>query len=191
VVIWAAIAAIAAVTQTVVLAAAAYYAFTQVREAQRARLLDTLIALRQDIDSEESRLNRYALFNELPDDLTSSLTPEQDRVVDRIVVEYENIGSLVVNGFIDFNLIADLYGNSAERSWKRAEPWIMKERMRRNDAAYLSNFEKFAKKCIEYNLQKHGEELQPFRRAAKPPRSNHRSRARLDRSPANSCRLSA
>jgi hypothetical protein len=90
---WAGIAAIAAAIQTAILAAAAYYALTQVREARQIRLLQIITSLRHDIDSTESRQNRYALFNELPDDLTSSLTAEQDRVVDRVVVEYDNIGS--------------------------------------------------------------------------------------------------
>ena len=142
---WAGIAAIAAAIQTVVLTAAAYYAFTQAREARRVRLLNILISLRHDIDSSESRQNRYALFNELPDDLTSPLTAEQDRVVDRVVVEYENIASLVINGFIDFNLIASLYGNSTERSWKRVEPWIQKERMPRNSAPYATNLRSLPK----------------------------------------------
>ena len=84
--------------------AAAYYAFTQVKEARQDRLLNIIISLRHDIDSTESRQNRYALFNELPDDLTTSLTAEQDQVVDRVVVEYDNIGSLVINGFIEFDL---------------------------------------------------------------------------------------
>ena len=168
--VWTAIAAVAAAIQTAILAAAAFYAFTQVREAQRTRLLSVLIALRQDIDTPESRRNRYMLFNELPDDLTSPLTVEQDLVVDRVVREYENIARLIENGFIDFNLMADFYGNSAERSWKRVEPWIQKERARRNNTTYAPDFEKFAQKCIEYNTQKHGEELQTFRRAAKSAR---------------------
>jgi hypothetical protein len=169
-VVWAAIAAIAAAAQTVILASAAYYALIQVREVRRARLLDILISLRHDIDSPEALQNRYVLFNELPDDLTSSLSAEQDRVVDRVVIEYENIGSLVVNGFIDFNLMANLYGNSTERSWKRAEPWVQKERIRRNGAPYAPNFEKFAKECIEYNAQRNDRGLRPFRRAVKPSR---------------------
>jgi hypothetical protein len=78
-------------------------------------------------------------------------------------------------GFIDFNLIADLYGNSTERSWKRVDPWIEKERARRNNATYAPCFEKFAKRCLEYNAQKHGEELQTFRRAIKPQRSKRSS----------------
>ena len=61
------------------------------------------ISVADYIDSPESRQNRYALFNELPDDLTSELTAEQDRVIDRVVVEYENIGSLVVYEFIAFS----------------------------------------------------------------------------------------
>jgi hypothetical protein len=174
--VWAAIAAIAAAIQTVILAAAAFYALTQVREAKRGRLLNILISLRRDIDSTESRHNRWILFNELPDDLTSPLTAEQDRVVDRVVIEYENIGSLVVNGFIDFELMADLYGNSTERCWKRVGAWIMKERMLRNNATYLPNFERFAEQCIEYNVQKHGgEELQIFKRVVKPPATKTRS----------------
>jgi hypothetical protein len=172
--IWAAIAAIAAATQTVILAAAAYYAFTQVREARNTRLLNVLLSLRDYIDSPESRQNRYELFNELPDDLTSGLTAEQDKVIDRVVVEYENLGSLVVNKLIGFQLIADLYGNSAERSWKRVAPWVQKERARRNNATYVPNFEKFAEKCAEYNARKHGEELQTFRRATKLPKGKNR-----------------
>ena len=165
--IWAGIAAIAAAIQAGILAAAAYYAFTQLKEARRVRLLNILLSLRHDIDSTESRQNRYELFNKLPEDLTSPLTAEQDWVVDRVVVEYENIGSLVINGFIDFDLIASLYGNSTERSWKRAEPWIQKERMRRNNAPYATNFEKFTKKCVEYNALRHPGGLDPFKRTVK------------------------
>lgn len=72
--------------------AAAYYALNQFQEARRARELAILIPLRYEIDGEGSRKNRYALFNELPDDLTS-LTREQDLVVDQVVVEYDNLGS--------------------------------------------------------------------------------------------------
>lgn len=164
-----------------ILAAAAYYAYTQVREARRARLLSILTSLRHDLDSTEARQNRYTLFNELPDDLASPLTAEQDNVVDRVVVEYENIGSLVVNEFIDFDLMASLYGNSTERSWRKVKPWVRRERIRRNNAPYATNFEKFAKKCIEYNAQKHQGGLQPFRRAVKVSKGKqlwprHRSR---------------
>jgi hypothetical protein len=184
VLIWAAIAAIAASAQTVILAGAAWYASRQVREARNDRRVNIMLSLRDYIDSPESRQNRYVLFNDLPDDLTSELTAEQDKVIDRVVVEYESIGSLVVKGFINFDLMADLYGNSAERSWKRVKPWVQKERARRNNATFLPNFEKFAKECIEYNARKHGEELQTFRRAAKLPRSQRMiSWRRGDRGP--------
>jgi hypothetical protein len=166
---WNTIAAIAAAVQTAILVAAAYYALVQVKEARRTRLLNVLISLRQDIDSTESRQNRYVLFNELPDDLTSPLTVEQDMVIDRVVVEYENIGSLVVNGFIDVSLMTSLYSNSTERSWRRVEPWVQKERARRNNAPFLVNFEKFAKYCIEYNAQIHPGGLQTFKRTVKLP----------------------
>jgi len=172
--LWGTVAAIAAAIQTAILAAAAFYAFTQVREAQRTRLLSVLIALRQDIDTTESRSNRYTLFNELPDDLTSPLPAEQDLVVDRVVREYENIARLIENGFIDFNLMADFYGNSAERSWRRVEPWIQKERARRNNTTYAPDLEKFAQKCIKHNAQKHGQELQTFRRGVNLPRSKQK-----------------
>jgi hypothetical protein len=81
-----------------------------------------------------------------------------------------------------FDLMADLYGNSAERSWKRVKPWVQKERARRNNATYLPNSEQFAKKCIKYNAQKHGEELQTFRRATQPSSGKRRiSWRRADR----------
>jgi hypothetical protein len=179
---WAGIAAIAAAIQTMILAAAAYYAFTQAREARQIRSLNIVRSLRHDVDSTESRQNRYALFNELPDDLTSSLTAEQDQIVDQVVVEYDNIGSLVINRLIDFDLVASLYGNSTERSWKRTEPWIQKERIRRNGGPYAPYFEKFAKKCIEYNAQKHPGGLEPFKRAVKPSRDKHLWPCRRQRS---------
>jgi uncharacterized membrane protein YuzA (DUF378 family) len=165
-IVWAGIAAIAAVIQTAILGIAAIYALMQLKEARRLRQLSVLTSLRY-IDSEESRENRYKLFNTLPDNLASSLTVEQDRLVDRVVVEYDEIGKLAVNGFIDFDLIASYYGESTERSWKRTEPWIQKERMRRNNAPYVPYFEELAKRCIEYNIQRHPEGREPFRRAVR------------------------
>jgi hypothetical protein len=169
---WAGIAAIAAAIQTAILAIAARYALNQAKEAKHVRLLSILMSLRHDIDSSESRRNRYVLFNKLPDDLTCSLTAEQDQVVDQVVVEYDNIGSLVINGFIEFSLIASLYGDSTERSWKRTEPWIQKERRRRDNAPYAPYFEEFAKRCITYNARKHPRAREPFKRSVKLSRKN-------------------
>jgi hypothetical protein len=150
----------------VILIAAAYYALTQVKEARRARMLAIVMPLRYELDSLESRQNRYTLFNELPENLTS-LTDEQDLIVDRVVVEYDNIGSLVINDLIDFQLMAALYSKSTERCWRRVKQWVEEERGRRGGASYAEPFEMFATRCIEYNAQRYGGNLQPFSRADK------------------------
>ena len=111
--------------QAFVVGFAAIFALRQVWQARQARLASTLVSIRNDIDSPESRENRYELFNNLPADLASSLTRKQTKVVDRVVVEYEFIGALVfVDELIDFKAIAGLYAPSAERSWIRVKPWI-------------------------------------------------------------------
>ena len=122
--------------------------------------------LRHEIDSLESRQNRRALFNDLPVDLTR-LTQKQDLVVDRVVVDYDNIGNLVANDLVSFDLMAAFYSNSTERCWRRVEPWVTKERERRGGAPYADSFEKFAIRCVEYNEQKHRAGLEPFKRHVK------------------------
>jgi hypothetical protein len=165
------ITTIAVSAQAVTVVVAALYAGrqvnevkAQVQEARRVRLLSILLAIRNDIDSVGSRRNRYRLFNELPRDLTSSLTEAQDRVVDRVVVEYEFIGGLIGNNFIDFEQIASLYAPSVERAWIRAKPWVESERKRRDDEPYATNFEKFSEDCMKYNRQRNRGTLRPFRR---------------------------
>ena len=164
--IWSAISAIAACVQTVILIAAAYYALNQFQEARRARELAILIPLRYEIDGEGSRKNRYALFNELPDDLTS-LTREQDLVVDQVVVEYDNLGKLIRAGLVKFEVLAGMYSLSTERCWRRVAPWVEKERLRRHGGPYAEPFEEFAERCIEYNSRTHAEGQHPFKRPAR------------------------
>lgn len=167
---WDIVTAVATTIQASVVGFAAIFAYRQVGQARDARLASTLVSIRNDIDSPEARENRYELFNNLPDDLASSLTRKQNKVVDRVVVEYEFIGSLVVNKLIDFGAIAGLYGPSVERSWIRVKPWIEKERALRNDERYATNFEKLAEKCIKYNRQTDRGRLQPFRRPDSTPK---------------------
>lgn len=164
--IWSAISAIATCIQTVILIAASYYALNQFREARRARVLAILMPLRYEIDGPESRENRFKLFNELPEDLTS-LTREQDLVVDQVVVEYDNLGKLIRVGLVDFEVLASMYSLSTERCWRRVAPWVAKERERRGGGLYAEPFQMFAERCIEYNAQTHTEELQPFKRVVK------------------------
>lgn len=163
---WSAISAIAACIQTIILIAAAYYGLNQVKEARRARLLAMLMPIRYELDGAESRKNRYALFNELPADL-SSLTREQDLVVDRVVVEYDNLGKLMRLGLVDFEVLATLYSLSTERCWNRIAPWVEKERARRGGGLYAEPFQEFAERCIEYNSRTHPSGLQSFTRTAK------------------------
>lgn len=157
--------AVATAVQATIVIAAACFARGQVLQARHARLASILISIRNDIDSPESRRNRYIFFNDLPEDLTSSLTPEQTRVADRVVIEYEFIGNLVLNRLIDFERIASLYAPSTERSWRRAKPWVEQQRASRGDERYATHFEMFAKKCIRYNIESGRGPLLPFRNA--------------------------
>ncbi len=112
--LWVTAGAVAACVQTVVLLVAAYLAVGQVKEASRARKLAIIVPLRYEIDSTEAQRNRLTLFNDLPEDLTA-LEPEQDVVVDKVVVEYDNLGKLVHARLIDFELLAQFYSPSTER----------------------------------------------------------------------------
>lgn len=172
---WAVASAVATCVQTVILLTAAYFAVGQVKEASRARKLAILMPLRYDIDSPAARNNRYVLFNDLPEDLTS-LDDAQDKVVDRVVVEYDNLGQLVRAKLIDFKLLASLYAPSTERCWRRVKPWVEKERDRRGGAPYADALEDFAERCIQYNERQHAPGHRPFRR-------HQGSRAPVERSP--------
>jgi hypothetical protein len=161
--------AVATAAQAIIVGIAAIFALRQVWQARQARLASTLVSIRNDIDSPESRENRYELFHNLPDDLTSPLTKKQTKVVDRVVVEYEFIGALVfVNKLIDFKVIARLYAPSTERSWHRVKPWIESQRDLRNDERYATNFQKLAEESIEFNRQAGRGPLQPFRQPDSP-----------------------
>jgi hypothetical protein len=164
---------IATCVQAVLLVVAAYFAVGQVSEASKARKLAIIMPLRYEIDSLDARRNRHALFNDLPEDLTS-LTPEQDEIVDRVVVEYDNLGRLIRAKLIDFDLLAQFYSQSTERCWRKVEPWIGKERARRGNDLYANGFEMFAERCIAYNTQRVSGMLTPFRRdpTSPPPGAN-------------------
>lgn len=160
---WSVASAIATCVQTVILLGAAYFAVGQVREAGRSRKLAILMPLRYDIDSPAARHNRYMLFNELPEDLTS-LDGAQDSVVDRVVVEYDHLGQLVRAQLIDFKLVALWYAPSTERCWRRVRPWVEQERERRGGASFAVAFEELAQRCIKYNARFHSPGHHPFRR---------------------------
>jgi hypothetical protein len=74
--LWAAVGAVAATVQAVVVVLAAAYAWGQLREARNARNLSVLIRLNDVMDTDSADEDRKRLFNELPDDLTEPLSPE-------------------------------------------------------------------------------------------------------------------
>lgn len=153
---WSTIAALAACVQTIIVAIAAIYVLRQVKEAGRARRLSAAIPLFQHMDSDIARQTRYKLFNELPDDLTA-LTVEQERVVDRVVVDYDYLAKLVSSGVLEFAIVASLYSRTFERCWRRTEPWVLRERKLRSGEPYLKDFEAVARRCMDYNvLQRFG-----------------------------------
>jgi hypothetical protein len=154
--LWAAVAAIAAAVQTAVIVCAAAYALGQVREARRARNLTTLIYLNGTIDADSAHEDRRKLFNELPDDLTKELSPENYALVYRIVRLFTFIGDLVAKGLLDFELIAATHARPISRIFQRLEPWVLKQHDM--DPTFAQALVSLGRRCMAWDIDRHGYE---------------------------------
>ncbi len=128
---WAAVGALAAAVQTLILIIAGLAAAVQVREARRSRTLAAQVQLFAELDSEQAQTERHRLYRELPDDLTGTMPRSQEIVVERMVAQGNFMGSMVRAKNISLDQFALSRARGTIRSWERVKPWVEKQRQLR------------------------------------------------------------
>lgn len=159
--VWTALGAVAALTQTVIVMLALLYARRQIEDAKRSRNLVALHALRDTFDTAEARSERWRLHNELPDDLTGTLSTEHTLLLESIVAKFNFAGSLLDRG-LDFELLALTHARPIARNWIRLEPWVSKRREQRGD--FVDAFRILGNRCVDWDRDMHPTDpAQPYR----------------------------
>jgi hypothetical protein len=153
--------ATAAIATLVVIAASAFAALTQLRHMRSANYFESMLRLRETIESPEFSESYRAALGFLNDNLSEpevrrtvltaerlSLLPDFEPVR-RVGNFFENAGCLVKNHAIDPKIFCDLLGSVVTTTWKAYEPFVAHRRFVHGNALY-ENFEYLAVICDDW-----------------------------------------
>lgn len=156
--VWSAIQAAGAIASTIIVAIAAAFGYTQLREASRARQLEGALAVLECIDSPDHRRVRRFIFthhhelakkmesNPNLKQLDSFLKDVSNEEVDfqtlhSYLASLENVSILVVHDLAPDDIVEMYYGNLAPHHWQALQPLIMYMRNLYESDDYLQHFE--------------------------------------------------
>ena len=149
---WSDISAIATVIKTFVIMAAALYARSQFREADRNRRLLATTELFRLIGEEEFRNLREWAMNELPD-----LDPTESQSVltmaRKVAVKYDRLAYMVHQDLLPRKALLDFQGDEIAVLWEKLEPAITFVRTSQNRPNYCCNLEQLGLECSRLNMK--------------------------------------
>jgi hypothetical protein len=147
--VWSAIAAISAACGTLIVLAAAAYAYLQVREARLARTMSILWAFHDRYHADPLRTFRRRLIaGELGD--LNQLDGADVSALANLIDLLEFLGILVERKLLDFNLVLTVFSYSPPRVWKAVEPYILPRRKR--PPYYGAYFEKLIRRYSQAGM---------------------------------------
>ena len=157
---WAELAALATLAATIVVLAAAFFAAYQVREASKARQLQSALVVLQHIDSPELRMARRLVYSpalcvRLSEELTKRPSTDQldalfkDLSCDKVdfkgfhsyLAAMEHIAILELNGLAPSRIIDMYFSRMVPQHWIALAPLIQYLRAYYNTDDFLQHFE--------------------------------------------------
>jgi len=119
-----------ALFQTILLAVAGFVAWSQWREQAKARYLDGLVRMFDDIGSRDAYADADAVLG-LPQRI-EDYTPEELELATWAVRVYEKIAFLVESGLVPAEYIIPLYSRRIVWDWDALQPYIQEQRRLRD-----------------------------------------------------------
>jgi hypothetical protein len=144
---WVAVAVL--VVQTAAVLIAARFAIRQLREATRTRALDGFLAISYEIASSEAAASRKLIYTK---DF-KKWSDDERHMAEEVCVTFDRMGVLVLHGLIPEDVALSMYFDVILRTWKRLEPFVKKERERRQMDLWMMRFERLAEKCEKHWMQ--------------------------------------
>ncbi|HEX8995610.1 MAG TPA: hypothetical protein VF812_06235 [Ktedonobacterales bacterium] len=146
-----------AALQTILLIVAGVVAWSQLREAQRARYLGAIIRMFDEIGSREAYQDADAALG-LPDRI-EDFTPEELELATWTTRVYEQLAFLVESGMIPPEYIVPLDSRRIVWTWDALQPYIQEQRrLRDSGGGYRISgdgrfFERLAQRAVRYRAR--------------------------------------
>ncbi|GEM_PF-3086445 len=165
-----------ALLQTILLAAAGFVAYFQLRATQKTRYLEAIVRMFEDFGSRGAYADTDAVLG-LPASY-ADFTTEEVELATWVTRVHEKIAFLVESGMIPEEYIVPLYSRRIMWTWSALQPYIMEQRRLRDtggeyriagDGRY---FEKLAERARAYRKRIFKDE----RRAISPVPPEYRQR---------------
>jgi hypothetical protein len=140
--------------QTALLVVAGIVVWRQLRQAQRARYLNAVLRIYDELGSGPAYADADAALG-LPERI-EDYTPEERELATWTTRVYEKLGFLVESGAIPAHYIIPLYSRRIIWTWEALQPFIKEQRaLRDSDGAYRMNsdgryFETLALRALKY-----------------------------------------
>jgi hypothetical protein len=147
------IGTIATVVQTIAVIAAIFISLPQLKEAGRARELQSLQDVFSGMHTEDADAQRDQVLV-LPVD-SSDWSDAEWRLARREGERMQRIGFYVRHGFLRAALVLEMYSLLIINLWRRIGPFVRRERERMSTPRYFRDFEYLNDLAVAYRL-KHG-----------------------------------
>jgi hypothetical protein len=128
-----------------------FYIAKQLKEAQKTRNFQATLELVNFLGSEEQRSLRRRLYAIPEADIIHKADAFVD-VLERVGFGFSRAGFLAEKGFIDQNLVLEMYSESIIATWNRLRPYVVRAREMRGKQ-YLSPFERLATAAEQHWLK--------------------------------------
>ena len=143
--------------------------FWQLRESIKDRHVEITMKFIDSLGSEENRVLRKFIYNDLPQNITD-FTNEQILKVEKVCNSFEQAALFGNRKFVDKDLLLSMYCVAIGWCWEILYPWIENERKHLSNL-HMIEFQQLAKDAQEY-WRKHqpGEAFPPL-----PSQQDHKT----------------
>jgi hypothetical protein len=143
------VAAIAAALQVLVLAVAAGYGLSQVRELRRSRQLAVIVPGYERLHSADARAARRRLYQQIGTRYPN-ISRADTVLMESVIAEFQFLGQLTNRGLTDPETVAELYHGTVIHCWDECCAFVTDERISRKSSEYARAFEDLYDSCREY-----------------------------------------
>ena len=148
--LWAMIEALSTAVAAAAVLSAGYIAYRELSEIANSRFMEVADRLFTELNLPENIEARRWIFLNLPDDPQQgldTLTSEGQTAIKRVLNSLDRVAFLTQNNWITDDVIMPWMHPMIAKSWEKLEPYVLYERVRRNEPYYYEHAGILAKRC--------------------------------------------
>lgn len=151
--LWAMIEALSTALAAAAVFSAGFVAYKEISEASISRHMEVADRLFNELNSVENIEARRWIFQNLannPEEGLRSMSQEGHNAVKRVLNSLDHVAFLTQAEWIPEEIIMPWMHPMIAKSWEKLEPYVLYERIRREEPYYYQQIDRLAKRCSDW-----------------------------------------